>query len=98
MRLLVLMIFLIGCSSSVVVKQDKCRGTNVYLSSSGEEKIKKQLVWTPFAPFSRVEEVLFKNFDCPAGHRTSLIFEDDFFSSLTSVVPFFSQTGIFYIH
>jgi hypothetical protein len=98
MRFFILLLVVMGCASSVVVKQDKCRGTNVYLSETSSEISKKELVWMPFAPFSRVEEELFKNYNCPRNHMTTLLFKDDFLSTLISSIPFFSQTGIFYIH
>ena len=98
MRCFILLLFFLGCASSVVVKQDKCRGANVYLSDTSAKVLTKELVWMPFAPFSRVEEELFKNHNCPRNHMTTLIFKDDFLSTLISSIPFFPQTGIFYIH
>ncbi len=100
-RAFLFILFLSGCSSSIVISQSGCPRSNILLGEPRPiEDLKKEFIWMPKAPFSREEVVLFKKEDgrCPSEIVTPVVVKDDFLSVLFSFIPFFSQSSIFYIH
>ena len=86
-----------SCASSVVIQQKYCPREMIYLSSdSNVDDEMEEVIWTPFAPFGKVTYDFKKNERCGVIKKTPLVFRDSFGSVLSSFIPFFSQTSIFY--
>ena len=93
---IVLIFILVGCASSIKVRQKSCPktttplGTVENITDSNEE-----LIWMPAAPFSSVEYDLLEDDGCSASKGFSLTFQDTWSDVLLSFIPFIGHSRLF---
>ena len=96
-KLFTLLCLLSSCASTIVIEQKYCPRDKIFLAAEFDtNESMEEVVWTPWAPFGKVQYDLKKNETCGTVTTTPFVFKDSFGTVLSSLIPFFSQTSIFY--